>query len=56
MFDADLSNPQTRWLPVLFEAQPDTLRRQLDESRGPADQRLNFAEHAPHLTEAERDK
>ena len=32
MFDADLSNPQTRWLPGLFEAEPDTLRRQLDEA------------------------
>ena len=52
MFDADLSNPQTRWLPGLFEAEPDTLRRQLDESRGPADQRLKFAEYAAHLTEA----
>lgn len=52
MFDADLRNPQTRRLPGLFEAQADTLRRQLDESRGPADQRLKFAEYAPHLTEA----
>jgi len=52
MFDADLRNPQTRRFPGLFDAQPDTLRRQLDESRGPADQRLKFAEYAPHLTEA----